>query len=70
MLLISTGRVQLFYYSYLFINLFYSLGATFAEKKVSKGLKSLEILVLDEADRLLRNPDIGAVVNNMQCGTG
>jgi len=30
-----------------------SSGATFADRKVSKGLKSLEILVLDEADRLL-----------------
>jgi len=30
-----------------------SAGAVFGERKVSKGLKSLEILVLDEADRLL-----------------
>jgi len=30
-----------------------SSGATLGEKKLSKGLKSLEILVLDEADRLL-----------------
>jgi hypothetical protein len=37
----------------MFWNISYS-GATLSENKISQGLKHLEILILDEADRLLR----------------